>query len=104
MTELLLKHGVSVARSGALHLAAELGALDTMRLLIQHGADVSEQLPEDILPVHNGSLYASWTPMHFAASKSQSDAMKLLKSNGACSNVEDKNGRTPAQLLEHFKL
>ncbi|KAH8593562.1 hypothetical protein B0O99DRAFT_688397 [Bisporella sp. PMI_857] len=27
MTELLLKHGVSVARSGALHLAAELGAL-----------------------------------------------------------------------------
>lgn len=42
MTELLLKHGVSVARSGALHLAAELGALDTMRLLMQHSADVNE--------------------------------------------------------------
>lgn len=49
MTELLLKHlEVSVARSGALHLAAELGALDTMRVLMQHGADVDEILPEEI--------------------------------------------------------
>jgi len=104
MTELLLKHGVSVARSGALHLAAELGALDTMRLLIQHGADVDEQIPEDILPVYNGSLYASWTPMHFAASDGQVDAMKLLESNGARSDVKDENGRTPGQLLEQRKL
>lgn len=104
MTELLLKHGVSVARSGALHLAAELGALDTMHLLMQYGADVDEQLTEDILPKHSGSLYASWTPMHFAAFGGQVEAMKLLESNGARSDVNDVNGRTPAQLLEQRKL
>ena len=101
MTELLLDHGVSVACSGALHLAAELGALDTMRLLIQHGADVNERLPEDTLPpTYLQSLRSSWTPLHFAASKGQVHAMKLLESNGAQSDAKDENGMTPAQLLE----
>lgn len=105
MTELLLQHGVSVTRSGALHLAAELGALDTMRLLMQHGADVNEQLTADLLSVHIGSLlHASWTPMHFAASGGQVDAMKLLESNGAHCDIEDRNGKTPAQLLEQRKI
>ena len=100
MTELLLKHGVSVACSGALHTAANRGALDTMRLLIQHGADVNELLPADTLSQFNKSLYSSWTPMHFAANGGQVDAMKLLESNGARSGLRDENGRTPAQLLE----
>lgn len=104
ITELLLKHGVPVARSGALHLAAELGVLDTMHLLMQHGADVNEQLTEDILGPHNKSLYASWTPMHFAASGGKIDAIKLLGSNGARSDVKDMNGKTPAQLLEQKLL
>ena len=103
MTELLLKHGVSVACSGALHKAANVGALDTMRLLIQHGADVNELLPANTLGPYNKSLYASWTPMHFAASDGQVDAMKLLESKGAYSDVKDENGRTPAQLLEEHK-
>jgi hypothetical protein len=104
MTELLLKHGVSVACSGALQYAANLGALDTMRLLMQHGADVNELLPEDAIPHHSRKvLYSSWTPMHFAASGGQVDAMKLLGSNGACSDVKDVNGKTPAQLLEEYK-
>jgi ankyrin repeat protein len=103
MTELLLKHSVPVARSGALHLAAELGALGTMSLLIQHGADVNEQLTTNILSPYYRSLYTGWTPMHFAASGGQVDAMKLLESNGARSDVKDENGRTPAQLLEQRK-
>ncbi|KAF7864568.1 hypothetical protein EAF04_006700 [Stromatinia cepivora] len=103
MTELLLKHGVSVACSGALHTAAELGALDTMRLLMQHGADVNELLPADTLTPHHNSLYPTWTPMHFAASVGQVDAMKLLESNGARSDAKDGNGKTPAQLLEEYK-
>ncbi|KAF8849654.1 ankyrin [Acephala macrosclerotiorum] len=103
MTELLLKHGVSVACSGALQSAANLGALDTMRLLMQHGADANELLPEDAVPHYRKVLYSSWTPMHFAASGGQVDAMKLLESNGARSDVKDVNGKTPAQLLEEYK-
>jgi ankyrin repeat protein len=103
MTELLLKHGVSVACSGALHTAAECGALDTMSLLMQHGADVNELLPADTLPPFHKPPYSTWTPMHFAASGGQVDAMKLLETNGARSDVKDVNGKTPAQLLEEYK-
>ena len=103
MTELLLKHGVSVACSGALHSAANLGALDIMRFLMQHGADVNELLPAETLPHFYKPLCPTWTPMHFAASRGQVDAMKLLESNGARSDMKDLNGKTPAQLLEEYK-
>lgn len=102
MTELLLKHGVSITTSGALHEASEHGALDTMQLLMEHGADVNELLPAETLSRYRTSLYASWTPMHFAASGGQINAMKLLESNGARSDVKDVNGKIPAQLLEEY--
>ncbi|KAF2872816.1 ankyrin repeat-containing domain protein, partial [Massariosphaeria phaeospora] len=90
MTELLLAHGCSLPFSAALHTAARYGKLDTMRILMQHGADMNEVL----------SGWRSWTPMHFAASKGQVDAMKLLEQHGALSDLKDGDGNTPAQLLE----
>lgn len=92
MTEILLGSGLPIAKSGALHAAATCGHLDTMRLLIEHGADVDEVMP-------NGSFY-DWTPMHFAATRGNVDAMKLLEDNGARSDLEDLMGRTPRQLQE----
>ena len=103
MTELFLKHGALVAQSGALHTAAERGQLGTMYLLIQHGADVDELLPEDTLPPPGRSLRATWTPMHFAASEGKDEAMELLKSHGASCDLLDANGKNPAQLLEDRK-
>lgn len=100
MAELLLQHGVAVAGSGALHSAAGGGALDTMRLLMQHGADVDERLPEDTLPYLDRSLHASWTPRHFGASSGQAEAMKLLESNGPQAGVVEGNGKTAWQLLQ----
>jgi len=41
--------------------------------------------------------------MHFAALNGKVDAMKLLESNGARSDLEDENGQTPAQILEERK-
>ncbi len=90
MTEMLLERGVPVAHNGALHTAAHRRHLDTMRLLMQHGADVNEVL----------SNWRNWTPMHFAASKGEVDAMKLLEHSGAQSDLKDVDGKTPAQLLK----
>nr|POF21090.1 26s proteasome non-atpase regulatory subunit 10 [Quercus suber] len=103
MIEVLMKHGVPIAHSGALQQAARSGALDNMRILIQYGADVNEQLTEGIIPGLNQSLYASWTSMHFAAQGKQVEAMKLLERGGARSDVRDEHGKTPAQLLEEHE-
>jgi ankyrin repeat protein len=92
ITKMLLKHGVPIPQSSALHAAARFRQLDTMRILLQHGANVNEVDPN----------WSNWTPMHFAASKGQVDAMKLLGDVGARSDLKDANGKTPAQLLEEF--
>ncbi|KAK7730240.1 hypothetical protein SLS63_005810 [Diaporthe eres] len=92
MTKMLLERGLPVAQTGALHTAAGCGQLDTMRLLMEHGAELDEVLPN--------SGWFDWTPMHFAARRGEVDAMKLLELSGARSDLKDVNGRTPAQLLE----
>ena len=90
MVEVLLKHGCPVAHTAALHAAASCGQLETMHLLMQHGADMNEALDS----------WHNWTPMHFAAFKGEADAMKLLEQYGADSGLKDVKGRTPTQLLE----
>ncbi|KAK6422612.1 hypothetical protein LTR95_016657 [Oleoguttula sp. CCFEE 5521] len=101
LTEVLFKQGFTVAGSGALHSAAELGRLDVMRLLLEHDADVNDLLPEKgLIMAKDNVLLASWTPMHFAASGGELGAMTLLEEHGANSRAEDKDGRTPAQLLD----
>ncbi|KAH4799604.1 hypothetical protein HBH61_226780 [Parastagonospora nodorum] len=91
--KMLIKHGTSVAGTGALHCAARSGKLSIMRLLIQHGADANETI---------SNLY-NWTPMHFAASRGQIDAMKLLEEYGARSDFKDEDRKTAAQLLDERK-
>lgn len=100
ITELLLKHGLAPAGSGGLHRAAEIGRLDVMRLLIKHGSDVDECLPESLLTSGDKPLLATWTPMHFAASRGQEEAMKLLEEHGARTNVADKDRKVPSQVLQ----
>ncbi|KAL1883282.1 hypothetical protein Daus18300_000340 [Diaporthe australafricana] len=92
ITEMLLEHGLPIPQSAAIHAAARCGRLDTMRLLMEHGADLNEVLPN----------WLGWTPMHFAGAKGQVDAMKWLEHKGARSDLEDKNGKTPARLLEQW--
>ena len=94
MIEMLLNHGVPIAQTGAIHTAAQHGNLDTMRLLMQHGANVNEVLLD----------WLNQTPMHFAANEGQIDAMKLLKQSGARSDVKDAKGKTPAQLLKEHTI
>ncbi|OIW32530.1 ankyrin [Coniochaeta ligniaria NRRL 30616] len=103
MTELLIQHGYTVRGTGALQTAAGRGALDTIRLLVEHGADVNERLAPEDLPVFDNALLASWTPLHHAARWGREQAMELLESYGAKTDVLDVNGKTPSRLLEERK-
>ncbi|OSS46580.1 hypothetical protein B5807_08346 [Epicoccum nigrum] len=104
MIELLIQHGYVVKGSGALQMAAECGALDTIRLLVErHGADVNERLPAETVQRVNNALFASWTPLHFAARWGREEAIELLKSYGASEDILDCNGKTPSQLLDERK-
>ncbi|KAH7409790.1 ankyrin repeat-containing domain protein [Phaeosphaeria sp. MPI-PUGE-AT-0046c] len=94
MTEMLLECKLPIAGTSALHNAAKREALDIMRVLIQHGADVNEALKP----------WRRWTPMHFAASEGRLEAMKMLEENGARLDVEDQSGKTPKQLLEERSI
>jgi ankyrin repeat protein len=93
-TAMLLDRGVPIAGTAALHTAAAFGQLDTMRLLMQHGADLEEVVPG----------WKGWTPMHFAASKGKVDAVELLVRYGAREDAGDEDGKTPAQLLEGRRI
>lgn len=80
--ELLLDHGFETAQSGALHRASERGAIELMRLLIEHGVDVKERArkaPNQIVAGED----VDWTPMDAAAARGQKEAMALLRSHGA---------------------
>ena len=84
IVELLLTHGFKPAKSEALHRASGLGALETMRLLIEHGADVNERAAEGPTDVEFKTCPdIEYTPMHAAAVYDQTEAMKLLRSHGA---------------------
>ncbi|KAK6441800.1 hypothetical protein LTR95_001966 [Oleoguttula sp. CCFEE 5521] len=99
MEVLVSKHKLAVNGSGALHRASERGALDKMQYLIEQGADVDEVLAEEGITSQKKALHASWTPLHFAASGGQREAMGLLRSKGAREDAKDVDGRTTAVLL-----
>jgi cytochrome c2 len=55
-----------------LHQAAERGAIDSARLLLEHGADVNAV-----------TLRSEWPSIHFAASKDRTEMIAFLREMGA---------------------
>lgn len=94
MTEMLLQRNLPIAGTGALHAAAACESVDTMRVLCDHGADVNEVLTD----------WKQWAPMHFAASRGKTEAIKWLEEKGGRLDMKDEDGKTPKQLLEEHNI
>jgi hypothetical protein len=75
----LLAKGAQVNRPGwtALHYAASAGALDIMRVLLEHHAYIDAESPTRV------------TPLMLAAREGQEDAVKLLLREGADASLRD---------------
>ncbi len=70
-----------------LMLAALAGHLDLVELLIKKGADVNK---------------TGWTPLHYAASKSQLPILRVLIENHAYIDAESPNGSTPLMMAAMY--
>ena len=68
--------------------AANKGGFDSVKLLLQSGADVRMANKD------------GWTPLHWASHSGHAAIVELLLSYGADPNVRNKLGRLPSQMTE----
>lgn len=73
-------------RVAPLHAAAAVCDRETMRLLLERGADP------------NARQQADFTPLHGAASRGDREAVALLLAHGADRNAKSADGKTPADV------
>ncbi|KAI9714130.1 MAG: hypothetical protein M1812_006458 [Candelaria pacifica] len=86
IVRLLLEHGASVSQTGALHEAAARRRVDIVDLILQRGGDINEQLPPG---VGHGTIRTSPTPLHAAAEKGQTKVVAWLLDKGADVDIKD---------------
>ncbi|KAJ6948847.1 hypothetical protein NC651_002994 [Populus alba x Populus x berolinensis] len=72
--------------AGPLHYAAQVGAMQTVKLLIKYEVDV------------NAADNEGWTPLHIAVQSRNRDIVKVLLVNGADKTRRTKDGITPLDL------
>lgn len=87
----LLNAGAKIPQSVALHAAANFGRVDSMELLLEHGADVNE------VPFKDERLWKDWCykpPLHFATSLRNMESVKWLLDHGADPAIKDREGKT----------
>ena len=69
-----------------LHLASQMGQIDTVRILIERGADLAAQNKD------------GETPLHFASQKGEADVACMLIERGADVTAQNKDGETQLHL------
>jgi ankyrin repeat protein len=106
-----------------LHLAAHFGRVETMRVLIEHGADVHARSSNEMsnTPLHaaaaggrgegvaellgrgadpNARQHGGWTALHAAAQSGRIEFARLLLDRGADASPRTDDGITPLDLAE----
>jgi hypothetical protein len=79
-------HPIDMFCPPPLHLAANEGHLEIVKLLIDNGADV------------NGDSIANLTPLHGAALAGHTEVAAFLIEKGAQIDIKSINGKTPLEL------
>lgn len=82
----------SLFETSVIHLAAGLGNIDTLSLLLKRGEDV------------NAKDHKGQTPLHWAISMGQEGSAIFLVRNEAQINAEDCHKRTPLDLAFCFQV
>jgi hypothetical protein len=70
-----------------LMLSALGGYLETVKLLVEHGADVNKP---------------GWAPLHYAATRGHLDVMRLLLDQAAYIDAASPNGTTPLMMAAYY--
>ena len=74
-----------------IHIAAIEGKTETVKVLLEHGVDISVRTKK------------GRTPLHFAAMpKSGRPLVQLLLRSGADPYIKDKRGQTPADIAKEY--
>jgi ankyrin repeat protein len=104
---LLLDKGADTAQvdqygTTALHFAVEMGKLDLVKALLDHGANVNAQIKKG-LPFRRAdyvsrAYYAGATPLWLAAKNADVETMRVLVERGADPHIPSANGTTPLMV------
>lgn len=123
---LLLKHGASLdiandVHEKPIHLAAQTGNIDTIRILVQAGAEINSKVRQtQMTPIHyaaeyqnnddhihgladlgadiDGNDYLGWTPLHWASWRGHLASLDALLECGADVNAKTLDGNAPIML------
>ena len=82
--------GQDCISSGDIISGQSITKVETVRMLIEHGADVAKQDK------------AHSTPLHLASSKGSTETVRLLLQHGADVATQDENNRTPLHMASSW--
>ena len=133
LARFLVEHGADVNAKTAsdmgglppTHIAASVGSVEIVSLLLDHGASAASLDDNRDTPLHLAALFGrtkviallvargadinalarnDFTPLHYAAGRSSKDTVALLVALGADRRLRDNQGRTPYDVANSSNL